>query len=163
MSASTPATAAEARDVAEEAREAEWAHPSFVREMFLGRFRLDLIHPFPERHDPVEAERAAAFFGKLREFLERYPSDAIDATGDIPEPLVQELRDMGAFGIKIPEEYGGLGLSQVSYISAMEMVGTKDGSLGVHNTVYAVQLLQRTYERVTGVDYTTAFPMAFAP
>ena len=39
----------------------------------------------------------------------------------------------------------------------------KDGSLGVHNTVYAVQLLQRTYERVTGVDYTTAFPMAFAP
>jgi hypothetical protein len=39
----------------------------------------------------------------------------------------------------------------------------KDGSLGVHNTVYAVQLLQRTYERVTGVGYTTAFPMAFAP
>jgi hypothetical protein len=39
----------------------------------------------------------------------------------------------------------------------------KDGSLGVHNTVYAVQLLQRTYERVTGVEYTTAFPMAFAP
>jgi len=130
MSAGTPATAAEARDVAEEAREAEWAHPSFVREMFLGRFRLDLIHPFPERHDAVEAERAAAFLGKLREFLERYPSDAIDETGDMPEPLVQELRDMGAFGIKIPEEYGGLGLSQVSYIRAMEMVGTKDGSLG---------------------------------
>jgi hypothetical protein len=39
----------------------------------------------------------------------------------------------------------------------------KDGSLGVHNTVYAVQLLQRTYEQVTGVAYTTAFPMAFAP
>lgn len=39
----------------------------------------------------------------------------------------------------------------------------KDGSLGVHNTVYAAQLLQRTYERVTGTGYTTAFPMAFAP
>jgi hypothetical protein len=39
----------------------------------------------------------------------------------------------------------------------------KDGSLGVHNTVYAVQLLQRTYGSVTGVGYTTAFPMAFAP
>jgi hypothetical protein len=38
-----------------------------------------------------------------------------------------------------------------------------DGSLGIHNTTYAVQLLQRTYERVTGVPYTTAFPMAFAP
>ena len=37
----------EARDVAEAARESEWAHPSFVRELFLGRFRMDLIHPHP--------------------------------------------------------------------------------------------------------------------
>jgi hypothetical protein len=38
-----------------------------------------------------------------------------------------------------------------------------DGSLGVHNTVYAVQLLQRTWERVTGTSYTDVFPMADAP
>ena len=36
---------------------------------------------------------------------------------------------MGAFGIKIPKEYGGLGLSQLSYVRAMEMVTSKDGSL----------------------------------
>ncbi|HZF73496.1 MAG TPA: acyl-CoA dehydrogenase family protein, partial [Gemmatimonadaceae bacterium] len=47
----------------------------------------------------------------------------------IPESTVQELRDMGAFGIKIPVEYGGLGLSQMSYIRAIEMVTSKDGSL----------------------------------
>jgi alkylation response protein AidB-like acyl-CoA dehydrogenase len=125
-----PATETEARDVAEAARETEWEHPSFVRELYLGRFRFDLVHPFPEKHDPAEEQRARAFHARLRAFLERYPADEIDRTGDIPEPLVQELRDMGAFGIKIPLEYGGLGLSQMSYIEAMSMVGSKDGALG---------------------------------
>jgi hypothetical protein len=59
---------------------------------------------------------------KLRAFLENVDSEEIDRTGDIPEPLVQELRDMGAFGIKIPAEYGGLGLSQLTYTRAMQMV-----------------------------------------
>ncbi|MCR4339828.1 MAG: acyl-CoA dehydrogenase family protein, partial [Gemmatimonadaceae bacterium] len=118
----------DARDVAEEARETEWAHPSFVREMFLGRFRLDLIHPHPA-DDPAETARAAPFLAKLKSFMERVDSDEIDRTGDIPESLVQELRDMGAFGIKIPTEYGGLGLSQLTYTRAMQLVTSKDGSL----------------------------------
>ena len=119
----------EARDVAESARETEWEHPSFVRELYLGRFRFDLVHPHPVVDDPVEAARAKPFFDTLRAFLERFPSEEIDRTGEIPESYVQELRDMGAFGIKIPTEYGGLGLSQLSYVRAMEMVTSKDGSL----------------------------------
>lgn len=118
----------EARDVAESAREDEWAAPSFLRELFLGRFRPDLIHPFPDV-DPAEEARARPFMDKLRAFMEKVDSEEIDRTGHIPEELVQELRDMGAFGIKIPTEYGGLGLSQTSYIRAMEMVTSKDGSL----------------------------------
>ncbi len=119
----------EARDVAEAARESEWSGPSFVRELFLGRFRLDLIHPHPVQVDPDEALRAKAFFAELRGFLERVDSDMIDRTGEIPEEYVQELREMGAFGIKIPTEYGGLGLSYTSYTRAMAMVTSKDGSL----------------------------------
>jgi alkylation response protein AidB-like acyl-CoA dehydrogenase len=119
----------EARDVAESARESEWSGPSFVRELFLGRFRLDLIHPHPVQVDAAEAERAGRFFVKLRAFLERVDSDMIDRTGEIPEADVQELREMGAFGIKIPTEYGGLGLSYTSYTRAMAMVTSKDGSL----------------------------------
>ena len=107
------ATEREARDVAEAARESEWSGPSFVREMFLGRFRLDLIHPHPAE-DPAEAERAKPFLDRLAAFLRRIDSDMIDRTGEIPEEYVQELRDMGAFGIKIPTEYGGLGLSYSS-------------------------------------------------
>ena len=123
------ASETEARDVAESARETEWEHPSFVRELFLGRFRLDLIHPHPVHRDPEEEQRAAGFMAKLRDVLERVDSDAIDREGHIPESVVQELRDIGAFGIKVPVEYGGLGLSQTSYIRAMEMVTSKDGSL----------------------------------
>ena len=123
------ATEKEARDVAEAARETEWQYPSFVRELFLGRFRLDLIHPHPETRDPEEAARAKAFLDRLGAFLERLDSDAIDRTGEVPESVVQELRDMGAFGIKIPREYGGLGLSQLTYIRALQMVTSKDGSL----------------------------------
>ena len=126
--ASTHASEREARDVAEAARESEWSGPSFVREMFLGRFRLDLIHPHPP-DDPEEEERARPFLDALREFLERVDSDMIDRTGEIPEEYVQELRDMGAFGIKIPKEYGGLGLSYSSYVKAMALVTSKDGSL----------------------------------
>ena len=118
----------EARDVAEAARESEWSGPSFVRELFLGRFRLDLIHPHPAE-DPNEAVRAQPFLDKLAEFLKRVDSDMIDRTGEIPEEYVQELRDMGAFGIKIPTEYGGLGLSYSSYVKAMAMVTSKDGSI----------------------------------
>jgi alkylation response protein AidB-like acyl-CoA dehydrogenase len=118
----------EARDVAEAARESEWAQPSFLRELFLGRFRLDLIHPHPV-DDPAEEARAKPFMDALREVMERVDSDAIDREGNVPEELVQELRDIGAFGIKIPREYGGLGLSQTSYIRAMGMVTSKDGSL----------------------------------
>ncbi|HXD23665.1 MAG TPA: hypothetical protein VN613_09935, partial [Gemmatimonadaceae bacterium] len=65
---------AEARDVAEQARETEWAHPSFVRELFLGRFRAELIHPHPV-DDPAEAERAKPFMDKLTAFLATYDAD----------------------------------------------------------------------------------------
>ena len=47
---------AESRQVAEEAREAEWTAPSFLKELFLGNFRLDLVHPFPPA--PPERENA---------------------------------------------------------------------------------------------------------
>src|SRR6187549_140277 len=96
------ATEKEARDVAEAARESDWSGPSFARELFLGRFRLDLIHPHPVIDDPAEAARAKPFLDRLHAFLARFPSEEVDRTGEIPESYAQELRDMGAFGIKIP-------------------------------------------------------------
>ena len=56
-----------ARRVAEEAREAEWQRPSFGKQLFLGDFRLDLIHPHPQGSAESRGE-GEAFLGRLREF-----------------------------------------------------------------------------------------------
>src|SRR3989441_9480408 len=113
-----PVSAAEARAVAEAAREQEWAAPSFVRDLFLGNLRMDLIHPYPEQN-PDEIARAQPFLEKLERFLrQNVDSDQIDREGEIHEEVIQGLRELGAFGIKIPREYGGLGLSHASHMKA---------------------------------------------
>ncbi|HYR99208.1 MAG TPA: acyl-CoA dehydrogenase family protein [Gemmatimonadales bacterium] len=139
-------SAAEAREVAEAAREQEWVAPSFVRDLFLGKFRLDLIHPYPEQ-DPEEVRRAQPFLEKLERLLrEQVDSDRIDREGEIPDAVIQGLRDLGAFGIKIPREYGGLGLSQLSYMKAIELVSSIDGSitalLSAHQSIGVPQPLK---------------------
>ena len=124
-----PASEQEAREVAEAAREKEWQAPSFVRELFEGSFRLDLVHPFPAP-DPADLERARPFMERLERFMrERVDSDMIDREGKIPSYIVKGLGDIGAFGIKIPAEYGGLGLSQYSYTRAIALVTSQDGNL----------------------------------
>src|SRR2546429_3026015 len=111
-------SAAEAREVAEAAREQEWIAPSFVRDLFLGKFRFDLIHPYPEQ-DPEEIRLAQPFLDKLERLLrEQVDSDRIDREGEIPEAVIQGLRDLGAFGIKIPREYAGRGRSPLSQHTA---------------------------------------------
>src|SRR5437660_347122 len=139
-------SADEAREVAEAAREQEWAAPSFVRDLFLGKLRMDLIHPYPEQ-DPDEVARAKPFLNKLERFLrEDVDSDRIDREGEIPEPVIEGLRQLGAFGIKIPREYGGLGLSQLSYMKAIELVSSIDGSitalLSAHQSIGVPQPLK---------------------
>jgi alkylation response protein AidB-like acyl-CoA dehydrogenase len=119
----------EARAVAEGARETTWDAPSFVRELFLGKLDIGLIHPFPEP-EPEEQKRAAEFLAKLERFLvEKVDGERIERDARIPEDVIQGLRDMGAFGIKIPREYGGLGLSQYTYCRAMSLVTSVNGSL----------------------------------
>src|SRR3989454_6950943 len=122
-------SADEAREVAEAAREQEWAAPSFVRDLFLGKLRMDLIHPYPEQ-DPEELRRAQPFLERLERLVrETVDSDRIDREGEIPDAVIQGLRELGAFGIKIPREYGGLGLSPLSYMKAIELVSSLGGSL----------------------------------
>src|SRR6266850_2308474 len=139
-------SAAEAREVAEAAREQEWVAPSFVRDLFLGKFRLDLIHPYPEQ-DPEEVRRAQPFLAALETLLrEQVDSDRIDREGEIPDAVIDALRALGAFGIKIPREYGGLGLSQLSYMRAIELVSSVDGSitalLSAHQSIGVPQPLK---------------------
>ncbi len=118
----------QSRKVAEAARETTWQQPSFMREMFLGNFRLDLIHPYPELE--LDRPEFVSFYAEFEEFLrDEVDPVAIDESGDYPESVLEGLRRLGAFGLKIPKEYGGKGFNQVEYAQAMELVGSYDGNL----------------------------------
>ncbi|HEX9189523.1 MAG TPA: acyl-CoA dehydrogenase family protein [Vicinamibacteria bacterium] len=115
--------------VAETARQAEWKSPSFMREFFLGRFRLDLVHPFPLPGEP--RPEFASFLRKFEEFLRREVDPAeIDRTGEYPPKVLDGLRRLGAFGMKVPAKYGGLGFTNVEYNRVMTLVGSYCGNLG---------------------------------
>jgi hypothetical protein len=119
----------QAREVAEAARESEWKLPSFGKELFLGNFRLDLIHPQP-RLDPEAVEKGERFLSVLREFLEAEVDPLeIERDARIPDQVVDGLKRIGALGMKVSEEYGGLGLSQVYYNRALAIAGVWHASL----------------------------------
>ncbi len=126
--ASNP-TYEESKQVAEASREASWELPSFGRELFLGDFRLDLIHPQP-KVDPEQEREGEEFLKRLRAFLtERVDPLQIEREDHLGDDVLQGLKDLGALGMKIPKEYGGLGLSQVYYNRALAMAGTWHSSI----------------------------------
>jgi alkylation response protein AidB-like acyl-CoA dehydrogenase len=112
-----------ARDVVEAAREADWKLPSFGKQLFLGDFHLDLIHPQPTL-PPDQIEKGERFLADLREVLaaEADPLE-IEREAKIPDNVVDALKRIGALGIKVPPQYGGLGLSQVYYSKALAIAG----------------------------------------
>ncbi|MGW7341995.1 acyl-CoA dehydrogenase family protein [Streptomyces sp. NPDC054854] len=126
-------TEREARRVAEAAREQDWRKPSFAKELFLGRFRLDLIHPHPLPADE-DVRRGEAFLARLREFCEAMLADGtaarIEREAKIPDEAVRGLKELGALGMKIDPKYGGLGLTQVYYNKALALVGSVSPAIG---------------------------------
>jgi alkylation response protein AidB-like acyl-CoA dehydrogenase len=119
----------QSKQVAEASRETEWKQPSFGRELFLGTFRPDLIHPQPTS-PPEMVTKGEAFLARLRSFLtERVDPLRIERDARIPEDVIDGLKELGALGIKIPEEYGGLGLSQVYYNRALALANTWHSAL----------------------------------
>jgi alkylation response protein AidB-like acyl-CoA dehydrogenase len=118
----------QARQVAEAARESEWRKPSFGKELFLGRFRLDLIDPWPDSEPRPDADD---FLARLDEYARSEIDGArIEREARIPDEVFQGLARLGAFGMKIDKEYGGLGLSNLHYCKALTLVGSANPSIG---------------------------------
>ncbi len=114
---------AKALELAEESR-GHWEYPTFAGALFMGELPFELIYPYPQ--SPADRdERGEAFLTRLETFLrERVDADEIDRSGEIPDNVIAGLAEMGAFGIKIPREYGGLGLSQHYYTRAAMLTGS---------------------------------------
>jgi alkylation response protein AidB-like acyl-CoA dehydrogenase len=115
---------ADALAMAEASRDIHWAYPTFAGALFMGKLPWKLIHPFPQL-DSDRSDEGEAFLERLETFLrEHVDPDEIDRVGEIPDEVIRGLAEMGAFGIKTPKEYGGLGLSQQYYSRAAMLLGS---------------------------------------
>ena len=138
--------AVDAMEVAEASRETEWEKPSFVGQLFLGNLDVDLIHPFPEQ--PAEDKAVGdAYLPRLERFLaEHVDADKIDEQGEYDYALFDGFTELGAWGMKIPREYGGLGFSATNYNRAIGLVATWCGStvawLSAHQSIGVPQPLK---------------------
>jgi alkylation response protein AidB-like acyl-CoA dehydrogenase len=135
----------EARQTAEAAREADWRQPSFGKQLFLGDFRLDLIHPHPRPSDDASA-RGEEFCAKMEAFCaESIDSAKIERDAKIPDDVIRGLASIGAFGMKIAPEYGGLGLTNLYYNRALIIAGSASAAvaalLSAHQSIGVPQPL----------------------
>jgi alkylation response protein AidB-like acyl-CoA dehydrogenase len=129
MPADTGTGYKEARAISEAAREKEWKLPSFGKGLYLGNFQPELISPQPDLA-PDAVEKGERFLAALGAFLQdEVDPQAIEREGRISDEVVAGFKELGALGMKVPEEYGGLGLSQVYYNRALGLVGTWHSSL----------------------------------
>jgi alkylation response protein AidB-like acyl-CoA dehydrogenase len=118
-----------ALEMTEAARDTTTGMVGFVGKLFMGSCDFAKVHPFPEQ-SPHDRDQGDAFLSRLETFLKaKVDPDEIDRTGEIPENVIAELGHMGAFGIKVPSQYGGLGLSQTNYSRAAVLLGSFDANL----------------------------------
>ena len=134
-------------ETAEAARETEWTAPSFVGELFMGRLQADLIFPFPQQ-DEEDRKLGDPLLAKVKTFLTKeVDADAIDRDKDIPEKVLDGFRKLGLFGIKLPKEYGGLGLSQINYNRIIQLIASHCSSsavlLSAHQSIGVPQPLKQ--------------------
>lgn len=120
----------ESLEVAEDAREAEWTERSFVGEIFMGKLHVGSLFPYPEQSDE-DRRIGDEYLKKIEVFLKaKVDPEKIDEEGEIPAEVMKGLAELGCFGMKIPKEYGGLGLSQVNYNRALALICSWCGSTG---------------------------------
>ncbi|KAM8926230.1 complex I assembly factor ACAD9, mitochondrial isoform 1-T1 [Lycaon pictus] len=103
---------------------------AFAKQLFLGKIEKKEVFPFPEVSQD-ELNEINQFVGPLEKFFtEEVDSERIDREGKIPNETLEKLKNLGLFGMQVPEEYGGLGLSNTMYARLGEIIGL-DGSIAV--------------------------------
>lgn len=102
--------------------------PSIGKLFFSGQFETEHIFPFPAV-DPKQEKATVDLLNELRSFCDReIDPDRIDREAEIPDTVIRGLGHLGILGLTIPNEYGGLGMTQYSYCRAMEQLAAHCGS-----------------------------------
>lgn len=121
----------QALEVVEDAREKEYVNPSFAGQLFMGTFASNMLFPFPvqDENDRLIGDQ---YVEQITKFLtENLDPEDVDANHSIPKEVIDGLAKMGAFALKIPKEYGGLGFSQTNYNRVVMKVASYCGATAV--------------------------------
>ena len=103
----------------------------FVKNLFWGRFREDMVLPYPQV-GAEESARCDQLLAEVEEYLKTdHPAIQIDQEQEIPQWVIDRLFKMGVLGMTIPKEYGGQGMGITSYNRVLEMIGRYCGSTAV--------------------------------
>src|SRR5688500_3683139 len=103
----------------------------FIKNLFWGNFREELVFPYP-KVDAQEKQTCEALLARLEEYLKNeHPRIQIDQEQEIPRWVIDRLFEIGVLGVTIPREHGGLGLGTTSYNRVLEMIGRFCGSTAV--------------------------------
>ena len=103
----------------------ESALPSFSKALFKGEISTDAVYPFPDVLPAETKQTLQMLIDPVSKFFEEVNDAAHnDETASVPENVSQGLREMGAFGLQVPEELGGIGLTNSGYARMVEIVGT---------------------------------------
>ena len=107
-------------------------NPSFIKGVFLGELRDELLFPFPAL-EPGDAESLRMILDSFRAFAaEQVDSAKFDHDGEFPDGVRHGLHELGVMGLSIPEEYGGFGASARVYNRVFGEIGGTDPALCVY-------------------------------
>jgi acyl-CoA dehydrogenase family protein 9 len=107
------------------------AENSFMKSLFFGQIREDLVFPYPKIKDETKET-----VNMVVETLDKFGKDVVkaaewDEAGQMPREIVTMMAEMGLTGLAVPEELNGLGLPQVGYARVMQQIASLDGGLAV--------------------------------
>jgi acyl-CoA dehydrogenase family protein 9 len=112
---------------------------SFARQLFFGEVEDEEVFPFPHELSAEERETLTSLLDPLDRFLRERIEVGIDHDHVLDPALLDELKQMGLFGLLIPTEYDGFGLSTTGYARLFERIAATDGSIaatiGAHQSI----------------------------
>ena len=103
---------------------------SFGKSLFFGEILEDQLFPYPEMPRD-QAELVGPICDSIDKYMAGIDTRKLDHEGDLPAELLQSLKEMGLFGVLVPEEHGGLGLSNTGYARVMQQIASWDASIAV--------------------------------
>merc|ERR1719211_941655 len=105
---------------------------SFVQNVFRGMIEPTQVFPFPVALDEEQRENLEMLVPIAERVMEEQNDPLLnDQLESVPEDTVNALRELGAFGLQVPEDLGGVGLSNTQYARLTEIVGANDLGVGI--------------------------------